>query len=81
MLGASIILPVIAVAAQAVFGNPIQARTAYAIRETHNVPRKWTNMGRAQPETMLNLQIGVKQGNFDELERHLYEGMYIFTSN
>jgi tripeptidyl-peptidase-1 len=63
------------VAVQAVFGSPIQSRTAYAVKETHRVPRKWTKMGRAPSDTMLHLQIGVKQGQFDELERHLNEGV------
>jgi tripeptidyl-peptidase-1 len=74
MFGASIFLTV-AVAAQAVFGSPIQSRTAYAVKETHRVPRKWVKTGRAPADKMLNLQIGVKQGHFGELERHLYEGM------
>lgn len=78
MLGASVFLTV-AVAVQAVFGSPIQSRTAYAVKETHRVPRKWAKMGRAPTEQMLNLQIGVKQGQFDELERHLYEGVCYFS--
>jgi tripeptidyl-peptidase-1 len=31
-------------------------------------------MGRAPADRMMNLQIGVKQSQFDDLERHLYEG-------
>ena len=73
MLGASVLLTV-AVAVQAVFGSPIKSRTAYAVKETHRVPRRWQKMGRAPADKMLNLQLGVKQGQFDELERHLYEG-------
>jgi tripeptidyl-peptidase-1 len=73
MLGASILLT-LAVAIQAVVGSPVKSRTAYAVKEKHHVPRKWIKMGRAPADRMLNLQIGVKQGQFDELERHLYEG-------
>lgn len=73
MLGSSILLTV-AVAAQAVLGSPIQARTAYALKETHNVPYSWRQLERAPREQMLHLKIGVKQSKFDELERHLYEG-------
>lgn len=62
------------VAAQAVFASPIKVRTDYAVKELHPVPRKWVSTGRAPPNHMLHLQIGVKQGNYDELERHLYEG-------
>lgn len=72
MLGASILLT-IALAAEAVLGNPIQVRTAYAVKEKHWVPKRWTKMGRAPSEKMINLQIGVKQSNFGELERHLNE--------
>lgn len=65
----------LAVAIQAVLGSPIRARTPYAVKETHNVPRKWHNRGRASGSNTIHLQIGLKQGQFDELERHLYEGM------
>lgn len=76
MLGVSVLLTV-AVAAQAVFGSPVQSRTAYAVKETHHAPRKWMKMGRAPAGKMLNLQIGVKQSQFGELERHLYEGVCV----
>jgi tripeptidyl-peptidase-1 len=72
MLGASILLAV-AVAAQGVFATPI-ARSAYSVKETHYAPRKWSQKGRAPKRQMLALQIAVKQGDFAELERHLYEG-------
>jgi tripeptidyl-peptidase-1 len=72
MLGASLAFTV-AVFVQAVSANPV-ARSVYAIKETHYVPRRWTQKGRAPKHQMLALQIGVKQGDFDELERHLYEG-------
>jgi tripeptidyl-peptidase-1 len=71
MLGVSILFT--AVFAQAVLATPI-ARSTYAVKETHYVPRRWTQKGRAPKDQMLALQIGIKQGNFDELERHLYEG-------
>ena len=73
MLGASILLAV-TVAAQGVFATPI-ARSAYSVKETHYAPRKWSQKGRAPKGQMLALQIAVKQGDFAELERHLYEGM------
>lgn len=79
MLGPSIFLTV-AVAAQAIFGSPIASRSSYAVKETHQVPRKWVKMGRAPAEKMLHLQIGVKQGQFDELDRHLTEGMCCLIS-
>ncbi len=63
-----------AVAAQAVFATPIRARTPYSVKETHPIPRKWTPAGRAHGKHMLHLQIGLKQENFEELDRHLNEG-------
>jgi tripeptidyl-peptidase-1 len=63
-----------AVAAQAVLASPISARSPYTVKETHYAPREWTKMERANGESVIELQIGLKQGNFDELERHLYEG-------
>lgn len=60
-------------AAQAAIATPIKARSPYAVKETHHVPRDWTKMERARGDHVIHLQIGLKQGNFDELERHLYE--------
>jgi hypothetical protein len=56
--------------------SPLQIRTPYAVKESHPVPRKWSRVGPAPAEHVINLQIGLKQGNFNELERHLYEGEY-----
>jgi tripeptidyl-peptidase-1 len=79
MFGASILLT-IAVAVNGVFGSPIESRTAYAVKETHRAPRKWTKMGRAPVDAILNIQIGVKQSQFGELERQLYEGVFTFAA-
>jgi len=76
MLEVSILLPM-ALAARAAFATPVQARTPYFVKETHAVPSKWIETGRADRSHMLHLQIGLKQGNFEELESHLYEGMVI----
>ncbi|RDW92293.1 hypothetical protein BP5796_01687 [Coleophoma crateriformis] len=59
--------------AQVVLGTPVRSRSAYAVKETHSVPRRWAATGRAPLDHMLHLQIGLKQENFAELERHLYE--------
>ena len=74
MLGFSILFPM-ALATPTAFAALIQARTPYSVKEAHTVPSKWTEAGRADRSHMLHLQIGLKQGNFEELERHLYEGM------
>lgn len=67
-----------AIAAQNAFATPIKARTPYTVKETHTAPRKWSNSGKAPGNAMLHLQIGLKQDNFDELERHLLEGNTFF---
>jgi tripeptidyl-peptidase-1 len=63
------------VAAGTTLGSPLAMRSPYAVKDTHNVPRKWSNVGPAPSSHILNLQIGLKQSQFSELERHLYEGM------
>jgi tripeptidyl-peptidase-1 len=77
MLGRSIFLSA-AVAAQTILGTPIRARTEYSVKETYPIPRGWSPAGRAPGNHMLHLQIGLKQENFDELERHLYEGIFAY---
>jgi len=56
-------------------GSPIRARSPYAVKDTHHVPRKWSRVGPAPSNHVIHLQIGLKQSQFDELERHLYEGI------
>lgn len=79
MYGVSILLT-IAIAVEAAVSTPIQARTAYSIKGKHPVPRQWTRRDRAPRTQMLQLQIGVKQSNFADLERHLYEGRFCSSS-
>ncbi|KAF2501113.1 tripeptidyl-peptidase 1 precursor [Lophium mytilinum] len=63
----------VAIAAQAVFCSPVRSRSPYVVKETHNVPRQWKRVSRAPSAHTIDLHIGIKQGQFDELERHLYE--------
>lgn len=65
---------------QAVFASPIPTRTLYKVKETHSVPRRWIQRGRAPRSHMIHMQIGLKQSQFDELERHLYEGVTAILS-
>ena len=53
---------------------PLTEQSAFAVFETHPVPRSWKRVGDAPKNGIISLQIGLKQGSFDELERHLYEG-------
>lgn len=56
--------------------SPVQPKTTHALKESHPVPRGWRRTSRARPADSINLQIGLKQGDFDGLERSLYEGKY-----
>lgn len=60
-----------AIAAQ-VTAKPI-ARSPYIVKETHYVPKDWAKLGRSHGAKTIQLQIGLKQGSFDELDRHLHE--------
>lgn len=64
-------------AAQAAVASPLHVRTPYAVKESHFVPRAWKKVDRAPADHMIDLKIGVKQGNFAALEKNLYEGMMI----
>ena len=50
------------------------SRSTYAVKETHFVPKEWTRADRAHGGKTIQLQIGLKQGRFEELDRHLHEG-------
>jgi tripeptidyl-peptidase-1 len=67
-------------AAETVFGAPHNARSEYAVKDTHHVPRKWAKVGPPPSNHRINLQIGLKQSQFLELERHLYEGILRLNS-
>ncbi|KAF2149201.1 subtilisin-like protein [Myriangium duriaei CBS 260.36] len=62
----------IGAATQLATATPIKARS-FAIKDSHNVPAKWTKMMDAPANHVIELRIGVKQGDFDGLEKHLYE--------
>ena len=57
-----------------VASSPLRIRSPYAVKETHLPPSKWRNIGPAPVDHVVNLKIGLKQSQFDELERHLREG-------
>lgn len=45
----------------------------YTVKETHIVPRGWSEVGEPHPDQILDIKIGIKNKRFAELERHLYE--------
>lgn len=65
------------VASEATFASPVKARSPYAVKDSHHVPTRWHRLDRAPADHVVNLQISLKQSQFGELERHLYEGKYI----
>ncbi|CAG9993160.1 unnamed protein product [Clonostachys byssicola] len=62
-----------ALAAHAANAAPTHDERSYQIKETHIVPRKWQKIERAPSSHIIDLQIGVRQGNFEELEKRLNE--------
>ena len=54
--------------------SPVHSRSSYAVKDSHHVPRQWTRIGQAPADHVVKLEIALKQSQFDELERHLYEG-------
>lgn len=62
-----------ACAAAAVVNN-LNARSNYALKDSHRVPRSWQRVADADPQHTIKLSIGLKQAQFGDLERHLYEG-------
>ena len=57
--------------------SPMSLRSSYSIKESFNVPPKWSRVGRAPSNHTLNLQIGLKQSQFDVLENNLYAGKLV----
>ncbi|KAF1984382.1 tripeptidyl peptidase-like protein [Aulographum hederae CBS 113979] len=60
--------------ATAALSKPLGKRNYdYVVKETHIVPRRWERVAEAPKDHLIDLQIGLKQSRFDELERQLYE--------
>jgi tripeptidyl-peptidase-1 len=60
---------------QCSYASPVTQHSSspYAIKERHAVPRDWTEVGLAPKSELINLQIGLKQGNQGIIEKHLLE--------
>jgi tripeptidyl-peptidase-1 len=61
-----------------VLGSPVSSRSSYSVKERHVVPKGWTRTGPAPADTIVDLRIALKQSRFNELERHLLEGMFLY---
>jgi tripeptidyl-peptidase-1 len=55
------------------YGSPVASRSSYAVAENHPVPKGWTKVGPAPKSAVINLQIGLKQGNEGVIEQHLLQ--------
>lgn len=71
----SYILVIALFSASTILGKGPPLYSGYAVQDKHPVPNGWSRVGPAPAEHLIKLQIGLKQSNFNELERHLYEGM------
>ena len=54
--------------------SPLHVHYPYSVKDSHNVPEKWSRVGPAPAAHSITLNIGLKQDQFHELEKHLYEG-------
>ncbi|EXJ54735.1 hypothetical protein A1O7_10076 [Cladophialophora yegresii CBS 114405] len=68
----SLVLSVVAVALS-VSASPLHARVDYDIKESNNVPQRWSNIGDPHPLHLLTLNIGLEPSNFGSLEAHLHQ--------
>lgn len=66
------VLSLAALTATGAFGKPLTLRFKYSVKETHNVPDKWTRVADAPADAPIDLNIVLKQSNFAELERQLH---------
>ena len=62
-----------------VLGQRLAIRSPLVLKEVHKVPPQWTRLGPAPADHLINLHIGLKQSQMDELERHLLEGEFILS--
>lgn len=69
------------VSAGIAFSSPLQGRyEVYTVKDAHPVPRRWTKISDAPSRHVLKLEIALKQGRFDELDRQLMEGEILARS-
>jgi len=69
------VLTILLLGANSVLGAETRLHSQYAVKDRHYVPKQWSRIGPAPADHLIRLQIGLKQSQFSELERHLYEGI------
>ncbi|KAI9713342.1 MAG: hypothetical protein M1828_001435 [Chrysothrix sp. TS-e1954] len=53
--------------------SPLKSSSSFAVKDSHNLPRSWSRVGDAPADHLIRLNIGLRQGQFEELEKSLYE--------
>lgn len=71
MKGSALLLAAAFVAQSALAKPLIKQRSPFALKDAHFVPRRWTQVGHPDADHSIALRIGLKQGDFAQLERHL----------
>lgn len=59
--------------------SPVPSRLDYAVKESHNVPPRWSQIGEPHPSQLLKLNIGLKPNNVELLKQRLHEGSFSQT--
>lgn len=67
------VLPAASLLACSVLAKPWKQRSSFVVKDSHYVPQRWTEVGSPDADHTISLRIGLKQGDFSELERHLCE--------
>ena len=77
------ILAALALVPSFAFGGQLRSRSPYVVKGDHPVPPRWQRIDRAPAAHPIELRIGLKSSQFDELERQLYEGQkpYVIASS
>lgn len=59
--------------------TPLQTR--YAVKETFKVPREFRKVANAPARHLIRLNVALKQSQFEDLERSLYESSSFLLRN
>lgn len=61
--------------------SPVHFQSSSTLKESHPPPPRWTCVGRADPNHVVDLQIGLKQDDYESLERYLIKGIITTMSS
>jgi tripeptidyl-peptidase-1 len=73
MFSKTIQYALLAVGISGVYSLPSPARTSYGLKERHDPPVSWIEVGQPSKDEVIHLQIGLKQQNEGVIESHLLE--------